>query len=88
MSASIPQPGFGDINFGFAAAETEGAEAPELLLKGFFDASRITDKALRGRPFLFLGYKGSGKTALAERARLLADADPSLFVTVISLDRF
>ena len=39
-----------------------------------------------GRPFVFLGYKGSGKTAIAERARLLAEDEPNLFVTTTSLE--
>jgi hypothetical protein len=77
-----------DIQFGFAAAEKEGAEAPSLLLEGFLDAAHLSDAALSGSPFLFLGYKGSGKTALAEHARLLADGRPELFVTTTTLDRF
>jgi len=79
---------FRDIEFGFADARKEGAEAPELLLHGFFDDSRLTDEALSGSSFLFLGYKGSGKTALAERARLLGERDPTLFVTTTSLEEF
>jgi hypothetical protein len=79
---------FRDIEFGFADARKEGAEAPELLLRGFFDDSQLTDEALSGSSFLFLGYKGSGKTALAERARLLGERDPALFVTTASLEEF
>lgn len=73
-------PGFADINFGYSAAETEGLAAPELLLDGFLDYAQLTSKALKGMLFLFLGYKGSGKTAIAERAVLLAKDDPLLFV--------
>jgi hypothetical protein len=80
--------GFRDIRFGFSSAEKEGADAPELLLDGFFDATNVSDTALWGSPFLFLGYKGSGKTALAEHGRLLADRRADLFVTVTTLDRF
>jgi hypothetical protein len=79
---------FRDIEFGFADARKEGAEAPELLIRGFFDDSGMTEEALSGSSFLFLGYKGSGKTALAERARLLGERDPSLFVTTASLEEF
>jgi hypothetical protein len=79
---------FTDINFGYADAHREGAEAPELLLDGFLDQSGITDEALYGPSFLFLGYKGSGKTALAERARLLSANDPALRVTCMSLEEF
>jgi len=79
---------FTDINFGFADAHKEGAEAPELLLEGFLDEFGVTDLALHGSSFLFLGYKGSGKTALAERARLLSANDPGLLVTTMSLEEF
>jgi hypothetical protein len=84
----VADQGFAGIQFGFASAETEGAEAPDLLLNGFFDDAGLSDAALVGMPFLFLGYKGSGKTALAEHARLLAEDRPELFVTTTSLDRF
>jgi hypothetical protein len=80
--------GFRDIEFGFADAHKEGAEAPDLLLHGFFDDTRLTEQALSGSSFLFLGYKGSGKTAIAERARLLGERDPELFVTTTALDDF
>jgi hypothetical protein len=84
----VADQGFAGIQFGFASAETEGAEAPDLLLNGFFDDAGVSDTALFGLPFLFLGYKGSGKTALAEHARLVAEDQPELFVTTTSLDRF
>jgi hypothetical protein len=80
--------GFRDIEFGFADAHKEGAEAPDLLLHGFFDDTQLTEQALSGSSFLFLGYKGSGKTAIAERARLLGERDPELFVTTAALDDF
>jgi hypothetical protein len=77
-----------DIEFGYADAHTERAEAPDLLLHGFLDDEGLTDAALHGSAFLFLGYKGSGKTAIAERARLLAEDEPDLFVTSTTLDDF
>jgi hypothetical protein len=79
---------FSEIRFGFASAEKEGAEAPDLLLDGFLDYADLSETALSGSPFLFLGYKGSGKTALAEHARLLAEQRSDLFVTTSTLDRF
>jgi hypothetical protein len=79
---------FADIRFGYASAEKEGAEAPELLLSGFLDDEHLTETALSGSPFVFLGYKGSGKTALAEHARLIAERTPELFVTTTTLDHF
>jgi hypothetical protein len=84
----VDVPRFGEIQFGFASAEKEGAEAPDLLLSGFFDDAQLSDTALYRSPFLFLGYKGSGKTALAEHARLVASSRPDLFVTTTTLDRF
>jgi hypothetical protein len=81
-------PSFGAIQFGFASAEKEGAEAPDLLLNGYFDDAHLSDTALYRSPFLFLGYKGSGKTALAEHARLIAASRPDVFVTTTTLDRF
>jgi hypothetical protein len=63
--------GFADIEFGFADAEKESAENPALLLNAYLDETHLVDKALKGVPFLVLGYKGSGKTAIAERANLL-----------------
>jgi hypothetical protein len=83
-----PYVGFGDIEFGFASGEVEGAESPDLLLEGFFDASHLTERALSKSTFAFLGYKGSGKSALAQRARLMSLANPRLFVSVTTLDRF
>jgi hypothetical protein len=80
--------GFGDVQFGFASAEKEGAVAPDLLITGFLDDAHLSDTVIWGSPFLVLGYKGSGKTALAEHARLTAEGHPQLFVTTTTLDRF
>jgi len=79
---------FRKIEFGFADAQTEGAEAPGLLRDGFLDEDGLVEMALSGRHFIFLGYKGSGKTAIAERAKLLARTDPMLFTKVATLDEF
>ena len=78
---------FKRVNFGFADAHTEGAEAPELLRDGFIDEGLI-EAAVSDRSFLFLGYKGSGKTAIAERARLLSETDFSRFIKIATLDEF
>jgi len=80
--------GLRDIEFGFADAHKEGAEAPGLLFDGFLDDTNLVEQALSGSSFLFLGYKGSGKTAIAERARLLSERDPELFVSAAALDDF
>jgi hypothetical protein len=79
---------FLDINFGYASAEREGADAPDLLLRGYLDHGDVAREALEGSRFLFLGYKGSGKSAIGERARLLAAGDPMLFANHAVLDDF
>lgn len=79
---------FRGIRFGYADAHKEGSEEPALLLDGFLDDTSVMEAALRGSPFLFLGYKGCGKTAIVERAKLLAARDPQLFVTAATLEEF
>jgi len=71
---------FKQIEFGNASAEVESANSPRLLIDGYLDSSNVTTIACEGNPCLFLGYKGSGKTALAQRLKLLADTEPELFV--------
>lgn len=61
---------FKQINFGKADAHTEGESYPELLSNGYLNISNVTDKALDSNVFLFLGYKGSGKSSLSEHLRL------------------
>lgn len=61
---------FKAINFGKADAHTEGESYPELLSKGYLNISRVVDKAMNSNVFLFLGYKGSGKSSLSEHLRL------------------
>jgi len=76
------------INFGYMSAEKESTSAPQLLLEGYLDHGNLAHEALYGERFLFLGYKGSGKSAIAERGRLLAHGNPELFVTVAHLHDF
>lgn len=61
---------FTKINFGRADAHTEGEEFPNLLTNGFVDIAQVIDKAVNTSTFLFLGYKGSGKSSLSEHLRL------------------
>lgn len=61
---------FNRINFGKADAHTEGEDYPVLLEDGYLDTSSVVDKALNSSVFLFLGYKGSGKSSLSEHLRL------------------
>jgi hypothetical protein len=74
-----------DFDFGFASADTEAADRPELLRGGFLDHLGMEEEAKDGRRFIFLGYKGSGKSALGERLVLLAEGDPCLFVRMINI---
>src|SRR5882672_1368953 len=79
---------FHQLKFGWASAEQEGASDPNLLLDGFLDLGGVAEEATRGHKFLFLGYKGSGKSAISEHIRLKAASDPQLFVTTTFLADF
>lgn len=65
---------FKAINFGRADAHTEGEFFPQLLSEGYLNISSVAEKALSGNVFLFLGYKGSGKSSLSEHLRLQASS--------------
>jgi hypothetical protein len=60
---------FNSIRFGKTSAEKESSEWPDLLTKGYFDPYGFIDAAKQHGPFLFLGYKGSGKSAIGECQR-------------------
>ena len=76
---------FKDIQFGFASAEVESSEAPQLLTEAFLDSHDVVREAISGRKFLFLGFKGSGKSAIGLHLSLIAKRRPNLFVTHLSL---
>lgn len=61
---------FRKIKFGCADAQTEGLDYPELMTSGYVDIEEVVGKALNTGVFLFLGYKGSGKSSLSEHLRL------------------
>ncbi len=63
---------FREIQFGYTDAQTEGQECPNLMTEGYVDIEDVVSKALFSTIFLFLGYKGSGKSALSEHLRLSA----------------
>lgn len=77
-----------DYQFGFAAAEEEGAYRPDLLLSGYHDPEGLINEAISGRKFLFLGYKGSGKSAVGQHIRLMAGDRHDLFVDLVTLADF
>lgn len=57
---------FRAITFGLSDARTEGEDYPNLLTDGYVDIDQVVDKAVNTSIFLFLGYKGSGKSSLSE----------------------
>jgi hypothetical protein len=85
---SAERTGFEAIKFGFASAETERANAPELLLQGYYDHQGVVKEARMGSRFLFLGYKGSGKSAIGQKLVVDAIDEPTQFVTPIQLKDF
>ena len=64
---------FRKIDFGRADAHTEGEDTPNLLKYGFVDIDQVVNKAVKTSTFLFLGYKGSGKSSLSEHLRLTTE---------------
>jgi len=79
---------FKNIKFGYAAAETEGSRAPELLQYAFLDQFGAVENTLSGNQFLLLGPKGSGKSAIAEKMRLIAETRQDLTVKIRRLSTF
>jgi hypothetical protein len=77
-----------DYEFGFAAAEEERAYKPILLAAGYHDPTGLINEAIWGRKFLFLGYKGAGKSAIGEHIGLLAGTRHDLFVKLVALGDF
>lgn len=61
---------FRKINFGLSDAQSEGMDYPDLLIDGYVNILRVIENVNTPRIFLFLGYKGSGKSSLSEHLRL------------------
>lgn len=80
--------GFETIKFGYASAESERAHAPELLLQGYYDHQGVVDEARSGSKFLFLGYKGSGKSAIGQKLVIESASSAVQFVTSLQLKDF
>lgn len=79
---------FSEIKFGEISGEAERELNPELIEKGFVDLGSIQEEALDGNKFLFLGYKGSGKSFIGERIDLTQGGNHDRFVKKISLADF
>lgn len=58
------------INFGLSDAQSERMDDPTLLTDGYLNLSQVIETVNNPRYFLFLGYKGSGKSALSEHLKL------------------
>lgn len=82
------RPPFAQLQFGYKSAEAERREKPSLLDKGFFDKDRVSRQIVSGSKYLILGYKGSGKSAVAEHLSVLSESDPLLFVSRAQLGDF
>jgi energy-coupling factor transporter ATP-binding protein EcfA2 len=65
--------------------KNEAAEAPELLLQGYYDPYDLPNEVLSGNCALILGPRGSGKSAITEHLRLESLQDSQLFVSRLEL---
>ncbi|AYK14160.1 MAG: hypothetical protein WBI12_00070 [Methanosarcina flavescens] len=79
---------FKEIKFGFAAAEKEKSDSPQLLMQGFFDAYGYISEIIGMNKFLILGPKGSGKSAIGARLELLSDSNKMFFTKQYYLTSF
>lgn len=61
---------FRKINFGLSDAQSERMDYPDLLIDGYVNILQVIENVNTPRVFLFLGYKGSGKSSLSEHLRL------------------
>ena len=66
---------FRKIIFGKTDAQEESAEYPNLLIDGYLQVDNINKQVLETNKFLYLGYKGSGKSALSEHLKLTSDVN-------------
>ena len=68
---------FSQIEFGKARGELEGADLPDLLVRGFFDIKGSLSSIQRREKFLILGFKGSGKSTLGEKLKIDSENSPA-----------
>ena len=86
-NALMPFLTFSELQLGFASAEEESAQAPDLLIEAYRSRS-CNSSATEGRYFLVLGHKGAGKSAVGEHLRLKSHDDPLQFFTLALLGDF
>jgi hypothetical protein len=75
---------FKKIDFGKADAMNE----PDLLINGFLDTEGYLDKILNGDKYFVIGQKGSGKTAIATKMRLISETEHQIITVLQMLDEF
>lgn len=80
--------GFKNIKFGDIDARTEMTDSPDLLIGGFLDENGYIDHIMDDRFYLIYGLKGSGKTAIGSRIKLISLEDKQLEVEQYTLERF
>lgn len=73
------------VFFGYADAEEEFNQRPELFDSAFVDPHNYLDKILNSPKYLILGRKGSGKTAFSAKIRRVADLSDNIFANPCSL---
>lgn len=73
------------VFFGYADAEEEFNQKPELFDSAFVDPHNYLDKILNGSKYLILGRKGAGKTAFSAKIRRMADLSGNITAKPCSL---
>jgi hypothetical protein len=81
-------PLFQQITFGYKSAEAERRADWNLLDSGFFERDGTVQDLLASPRFIVLGYKGSGKSAIAEHLDIVTESDPETFVDIALLKDF
>lgn len=79
---------FKDYKFGYADAETELEREPNIFANTFYDPSDFVSNLINGFQFLVVGRKGSGKSAIAAKIKLLSEDNPEQIVNMIDLADF
>lgn len=79
---------FKAIAFGYSSAESERTHEPALLTEGHIDFKASTHEALYGSKYLFLGYKGAGKSTVGEHIQLTLSDSHDHFVRLVALSKY
>lgn len=79
---------FREIEFGMTDAQSEGKRFPNLLTSGYLEIMNLIDEALLPGRYVFLGYKGSGKSALSAHLKLTYKQTDGYFINEIMMKAF